>query len=276
MPAAAQLQNDLLDVFTVRVKPEKMAQFDAVAKKIAAANRQNNGSDWLAITQEYGQGHSVRFVSVRPSFAAIEEANVAFMAAMNKAYGKAATEQIFREGDSCMASAQSEVRRRRWDLSSNPPADAAALARLLGEARWVQTTMVQGRPGQGPRIEEQMRVIKAAGEKATPKVTTLVSQAIAGQTGTVYYVSTLRKSLGEIDGATPLPQLLGEEAYGTFLKAVADSVLTTETTIGRFRPELSSPSEPIVAAAPDFWRPKPVAATKGAAEPTPKAATKKQ
>jgi quinol monooxygenase YgiN len=275
-PAAAQVQNDLLDVFTVQVKPDKMAQFEAVGRKIAAANRQNKGSDWVALGQEYGQGHTIRFISTRPNFAAIEEANVAFMSAMNQTYGKTVTEQIFREGDSCMESARSEVRRRRWELSSNVPADAAAMARMVGEARYVQTTMLEVRPGQGPKVEEQLRAVKAAREKAAVKVTSLVSQAVAGQTGTVYYITTFRKSLGEIDTATPLAQLLGEDAYGKFLKASSESLLSTENTISRFRPDLSNPAELIVAAAPDFWRPTPAAASKGAKEGTPKAAPKKQ
>ena len=274
-PAGAQLQNDLLDVLTIQVKPDKMAQFDAAGKKIVAANRQNKGSDWVALAQEYGQGYTVRFISTRPSYAAIEEASQAFMAAMNKAYGKAATEQIFRDGDSCFESTQSEVRRRRWELSSNAPADAAAMARMIGEARWVQTTTVRVRPGQGSKVEEQLRIIKAANEKAAAKVTTLVSQAVAGQTGTVFYVTTLRKSLGEIDGATPLSQLLGEDGFRKFQGVVSESVLATETSISRLRPDWSNPAEPIVAAAPDFWRPKPVAASKSAKE-TPKAATQKQ
>jgi len=265
-PAAAQLQNDLLDVFTVQVKPDKMAQFDAVNKKIVAANRQNKGSDWVALAQEYGQGYTVRFISTRPSYAAIEEAGQAFMAAMNKAYGKAATEQIFHDADSCFASTQSEVRRRRWELSSNAPADAAAMARMIGEARWVQTTTVHVRPGQGSKVEEQLRVIKAASEKAAAKVTVLVSQAVAGQTGTVFYVTTLRKSLAEIDSATPLSQLLGEDGFRKFQAVVSESVLATETSISRLRPEWSNAAEPIVAAAPDFWRPKPVAASKSAKE----------
>jgi len=274
-PAAAQLQNDLLDVFTVQVKPDKMAQFDAAGKKIVAANRQNKGSDWVALAQEYGQGYTVRFISTRPTFAAIEEASQAFMAAMGKAYGKAATEQIFRDIDSSLVSSQSEIRRRRWELSSNVPADPAALARMIGEARWVQTTAVQARPGQGPKVEEQLRAVKAANDKAAAKVTVLVSQAAFGQSGTVYYVTTLRKSLGDIDGATPLAKLLGEDGYAAFLKASSEAVLTTEPTISRLRPEWSNPAEPIVAAAPDFWRPKPVVANKGAKE-APKADTKKQ
>jgi hypothetical protein len=218
----------------------------------------------------------VRFVSTRPTFAAIEEASGAFMAAMNKAYGKAATEQLFRDADGCMVSTQSEIRRRRWELSSNVPADPAALAKMIGEARWVQTTAVHARPGQGPKVEEQIRAIKAANEKAAAKVTVLVSQAVAGQTGTVYYVTTFRKSLGEIDGATPLPKLLGDEGFATFLKASSEAVLTTESTLSRLRPEWSNPAEPIVAASPDFWRPKPVAPSRAAKEEAPKGAEKKQ
>jgi len=274
-PAAAQLQNDLLDVFTVQVKPDKMAQFDAAGKKIVAANRQNKGSDWVALAQEYGQGYTVRFISTRPTYAAIEEASQAFMAAMNKAYGKAATEQIFHDVDSSLVSSQSEIRRRRWELSANVPADAAAMARMVGEARWAQTTTVHVRPGQGSKVEEQLRVIKAANEKAAAKVTVLVSQAVAGQTGTIFYVTTFRKSLAEIDSATPLSQLLGEDGFRKFQAAVSESVLATETSISRLRPEWSNPAEPIVAAAPDFWRPKPVVAAKATKE-TPKAAPQKQ
>ena len=275
-PAAAQLQNDLLDVFTVQVKPDKMAQFDAAGKKIVAANRQNKGSDWVALAQEYGQGYTVRFISTRPTYAAIEEASQAFMAAMNKAYGKAATEQIFHDVDSSLVSSQSEIRRRRWELSANVPADAAAMARMVGEARWAQTMTVHVRPGQGSKVEEQLRVIKAANEKAAAKVTVLVSQAVAGQTGTIFYVTTLRKSLAEIDSATPLSQLLGEDGFRKFQAEVSESVLATETSISRLRPEWSNPAEPIVAAAPDFWRPKPVAAPRAAKEEAPKGAAKKQ
>jgi hypothetical protein len=275
-PAAAQLQNDLLDVFTVQVKPDKMAQFEAVSKKIVAANRQNKGSDWLAVSQEYGPGHTIRFISTRPSFAAIETANAAFMGAMIKAHGQAGTEQIFREGDTCMEKAWSEVRRRRWELSSNAPADAAAMARLTGEARWVQTAIVRVRPGMGPKVEEQIRALKAANERANPKITMLVSQAVTGQTGTVYYVTYLRKSLAELDGAPSTAQLLGEDAYGAFLKASSEAVVNTEYTISRFRPELSNPPDPIAAIAPDFWRPKPPPASKAAKEEAPKAAAPKQ
>ncbi len=275
VPAAAQMQNDLLDVFTVQLKPEKAAQFETAAKKIVAANRQNKGSYWLATRTEYGPGQTIRFISIRSNFAAIEKDNDLFMAAMNKAYGQSVAQQIFREADSCMERSSSEVRRRRWDLSAYAPADSGALSKLLGESRWVQTTMVRVRPGHGPKVEELLQAIKAAQEKSAIRVTTLVSQAVAGQTGTVYYISTLRKSLSELDSTTPMRQLLGEEAYKNYLKTASESVLNTETTISRFSPEFSNPEAEIVAAAPNFWRAKPAVA-RNPAEENGKVAIKKQ
>jgi len=265
--AAAQAPGDILDVFTVKVKLDKGAQFDAAVKKIVAGNRQNKGTNWVALAQVYGPGQVIRFVSIRANFAAIEKDNETFMAAMSKTYGESVTEQIFRDADSCMESSQTELRRRRWDLSANVPADPAAVNKLIGESRWLQTVTVRVRPGHGPHFEEQLRAIKAAQEKAEPKVTALVSQAVFGQNGAVYYISTPRKSLGEMDTAAPLPQLLGAEGYEKFLKTVSESVLTVEFTISRFAPEFSNPPQEVAAAAPDFWNPKPAARKPAAKKP---------
>jgi hypothetical protein len=43
--AAGQAQEQYLDVYIAQVKPEKPAEFDAISRKIAAANRQNKGMD---------------------------------------------------------------------------------------------------------------------------------------------------------------------------------------------------------------------------------------
>ena len=47
--AAGQAQEQYLDVYIVQVKPEKRAEFDAISRKIAAANRQNKGDAWIAM-----------------------------------------------------------------------------------------------------------------------------------------------------------------------------------------------------------------------------------
>ena len=262
---AQQAQEEYLDVFTVQVKPEKRADFDAVAKKIAAANRQNNGDSWLAMETVYGPGNRVNFISTRHSYGDVEKATGVFLEAMQKTYGKAVTDKMFQDFGQCLVSARSEFRRRRWDLSSNPPADPAALAKLVGEARWLHTTVVHVKPGQAASFEALLKDVKAAREKASPPLTVLVSEAVAGQEGTVFYVTTLQNSLAGFDAIPPLQQTLGEEGYEKFLKANAEAVLGSETVINRFLPELSNAPQQVASLAPDFWRPKATAPVKAKA-----------
>jgi hypothetical protein len=252
----AQAQESYLDVYVVQVKPEKRADFDAISKKIAAANRQNGGDSWLAMETVYGPGNRVTFVSTRQSYGEIEKATGTFYEALQKTYGKAPTEKMLADFSQCLESSRSEIRRRRWDLSSNAPSDPAAFAKLLAGSRWLRTTAVHVRPGQNNGFEAILKDLKAARDKASPPQTMLVSQAVAGQEGTIYYVTTLQTSLAGFDVVPPVQQLLGEEGYNKFLKASAETVENAETSINRFMPEISNAPEEVAANAPDFWRPK--------------------
>jgi hypothetical protein len=258
--AAGQAQEQYLDVYTVQVKPEKRAEFDAIAKKIGAANRQNKGDAWLAAETVYGQGDRVSFISIRQGYGDAEKATGAFYEAMQKTYGKPGTDKIFQDFSQCLVSSRTEFRRRRWDLSSNAPTNPAAMAKLLGNSRWLRTAAVHVRPGQVAAFEALLKDVKVAREKASPPVTTLVSQAVAGQEGTVFYVTTLQDSLAGFDTVPTIQQTLGEEGYARYLKTVADVVADSETVINRFLPELSNAPEEVAAIAPDYWTPKTVVA----------------
>ena len=260
--AAGQAQEQYLDVYTAQVKPEKRADFDAMTKKMVAANRQNEGDSWLTMETIYGPGNRVTFISTRQGYGEAEKASDTFYGALQKAYGKPGTDKLFQDYNQCLVSSRSEFRRRRWDLSSNAPTDPAAMAKMLGESRWLRTVAVHVRPGQADAYEALMKDVKAAREKASPPITTLVSQAVAGQEGTVYYVTTLQNSMAGFDTIPSMQKILGEEGYAKFLKVNADAVANTETVINHFLPELSNAPEAVVAAAPDYWRPKAVVATK--------------
>ena len=256
--AIAQAQESYLDVYTVQVKPEKRADFDAISKKIVAANRQNGGDSWLAIETVYGPGNRVSFISTRQSYGDIEKATGAFYEALQKTYGKS-TEKMLQDFGQCLESSRSEIRRRRWDLSSNAPSDPAAFAKLVAGSRWLRTTVVHVRPGQNNAFEAILKDLKAARDKASPPQSMLVSQAVAGQEGTVYYVTTLQTSLAGFDAVPSVQKLLGDEGYDKFLKASAETVENAETSINRFIPEISNAPEEVAANAPDFWRPKAAA-----------------
>jgi hypothetical protein len=271
--AAGQTQpahEDYLDVFIAQVKPEKRAEFDAIAKKIAVANRHNNGDTWLTMETVYGTENRVTFVSTRHNYGEIEKAQGTFMDAMQKTYGKAATDKLFQDLSQCIVSERQEIRRRRWDLSSNAPSDPAAFASMIAQARWLRTISIHVRPGQVANFEALVKEVKAGFDKTSPPVTVLVSQAVAGQEGTVFYVTTLQSSLGGFDSIPALPQMLGEEGYARFLKTNAETISNTETVINHFLPELSNAPAPVAAAAPDFWIPKAAGPVNAKANPIKK------
>jgi hypothetical protein len=78
---AAQAQESYLHSFIVQVKPEKRMEFDALAKKIATANRQHGGDTWVTDEAAYGEQNTIHFVRERQSYGEIEKATSMFMSA---------------------------------------------------------------------------------------------------------------------------------------------------------------------------------------------------
>ena len=263
VPVAVQAQGDYLDVYIAKVKPEKTAEFNAIAKKMAEANRRYNGDQWLAMQTLYGEGDVVVFVSTRNDYADIDKANGAFMGALNKAYGKEATEKMLQDWENCLAGSRTELRRRRWDLSRKAPADAAAYAKFIGGSRVLRTTAVHIRPGHVADFEALLKDTKAAGEQAANTQPLYVSQVVEGSKGTTFYIAGLRSSLAGFDKNPTIRDILGEEGYKKFLQVNADSVEGAESSLYRFSPELSNPPEEIASAAADFWHPKLAMAAAG-------------
>src|SRR5438132_5587344 len=96
-PVAVHAQGDYLDVYIVKVKPEKLADFQALTKKWVDANRRFNGDHWLTTETLYGEGDVYAFVSPRQDYAEIDKVNNAVMQAANKAFGKEAAEKMMRD-----------------------------------------------------------------------------------------------------------------------------------------------------------------------------------
>jgi hypothetical protein len=260
--AVAQDREEFLDIESVHVKPEKRAEFDALTKKMTEANRRNHGDSWLTIETMYGEGNVVTFISTRSGYDGVEKGMNAFMGALNKAFGEEQAGKMMGDWSSCVASLHTQLRRRRWDLSSNAPKDAAAYAKMVGGSRYLRTTRVAVRSGRSEDFEAMVREVKAAREKAAPQNVMLVSQVVAGEVGNVYYITTLEPTLGDYDKLTPIQKFLSAEDYQKWLKSNSEIVETAYTTIHRFLPDVSNPSAEIAAVSPDFWNPKPVVAAK--------------
>jgi hypothetical protein len=255
---AVQAQDGYLDYYIVKVKPEKRTDFEAVAKKIAAANRKS-GDRWLAFQTEYGEGYTVSFSSARKDMAAIDTGSKMFMDALKENYGEGMT-KLFQEMDACVTGSRGEIRKRRMDLSYNPPKDEAEYYKMLGQTRWVRTQAVRIHSGHNDEFEELVHMVKAAWEKTDPEATVMVSQSAVGQPVTTYYFSSLRGSVGDFEMKHTFKELLGDE-YARFQKGVADIVTGAETNIYRVLPALSNPPEEVVNISRDFWMPPEQATT---------------
>jgi hypothetical protein len=257
-PVAVRAQGDYLDVFIVKVKPEKTADFLALTKKFAEANRRFNGDRWLALQSVYGEGNVYQFTSVRKDYADIDKANEAEMLAANKGLGKEAAQKLEQDFNACIVWSRSELRRRRWDLSRKAPQDAEAYAKLIGESRLLRTTAVHIRPGHVPDFEALMKDSKEAGEKNPDTAPVFVSQVIEGNKGATFYVSTLRSSMGGFDHNPTAKEILGEEGFKKFQQISAEAIEVAESALYRFDPAISNPPEEVAKVAMDFWRPKTV------------------
>jgi hypothetical protein len=271
-PVAIQAQGDYLDVYIVKVKPEKIADFTAIAKKMVDANRRYNGDHWLTQQTVYGEGDTYVFVSLRQDYAEIDKGSNAFTSALSKAYGKDAADKMLRDWESCLVSSRSEFRKRRPELSRKAPSDMAEYAKLIGGSRVLRTTVVHIRPGHIADFEAMLKDAKASGEQINNTQPLLVSQGVEGTKGTTFYLSALRNELGGFDKNPTIREILGEEGYKKFLQQNAESVEGVESMILRFSPELSNPPEEIMAAASDFWKPK---STVAAGNPRPKSSVVK-
>ena len=269
-PVAVHAQGDYLDVFVVKVKPEKVTEFQNLSKKWADANRRFNGDRWLALETVYGEGNVYQFTSLRKDYAEIDKINDAVMAAVNKAFGKEAAQKMGQDFNNCLVSSRSELRRRRWDLSRKAPKDPDGYAKLIGESRVLRTTAVHVRPGHVPEFEALLKDVKEAGEKNPEAQPVLVSQVIEGSKGNTFYVSTLRSSMAGFDHNPTLKDILGEEGFKKFQQINADAVETAESTLYRFSPDLSNPPDDVAKVASDFWHPKAVMAAATKTKTAPK------
>lgn len=255
-PVAVHAQGDYLDVLVVKVKPEKVADFQANGKKFAEANRRGNGDRWIALESVYGESNIYMFTSTRSSYADIEKANDAEYAAVEKSLGKGAFQKLVQDFNNTIVWSRAELRRRRWDLSTKAPQNAEAYAKLIGESRLLRTTAVHIRTGHVPEFEALLKEIKDAGEKNADFQPLFISQVIEGTKGSTFYVSTLRSSLGGFDKNPTLREVLGDDGFKKFQQITADTVEIAESNLYRFNPDLSNPPEEVAKVAMDFWHPK--------------------
>jgi len=108
---------------------------------------------------------------------------------------------------------------------SASPVYLGPFQKIPRKSRYLRTTAIRIKPGQSPVLEGLLKDVKAAREKSSPDLTTLVSQGEAGQEGTMFYVTTLEKSMAGFDSIPPLRKAMADEASERYLKTASEIVV---------------------------------------------------
>jgi hypothetical protein len=149
---------------------------------------------------------------------------------------------------------KSEIRRRRRDLSVNPPEDADGLQKLVGSTRWIRTVRLDVKPGRSQEYIEAWKKFQGELGQVTPPITALFSESITGTPA--LYVGIYYKSMAQMDSEVPaLQKAVASPAYGNLMKVSGDAIAMSNWEIHRVRPDLSNPPEGVVNVDPAFWKP---------------------
>ncbi len=156
------------------------------------------------------------------------------------------------------------VARYRDDLSHRP-------ALKMGEYRYMNVFTVRVKPGMAGKFAESRKMIKAAHEKAGLTDYYSVFEVVSGMPGPTFLVFIPMKSLAEVDAAPGLhtsdaykAAMGGELASDKLNELTVASVNFNDAKLFAFSPKMSNPAPEIVAASPDYWTPKAMAATTAA------------
>src|SRR3974377_743712 len=166
---AQQDETPLLDVLKVKVRPDKTMEYENAIRKLADINRKK-GDHWIAFSTEYGESGTIYFSAVRSGYGDIESGYAATMKAMTEALGTAGMEKMFADLNAMSVSGTAEIRRRRWDLSVNPPAGREEAMRVAATSRWIRTLRIDVKPGRMPDFIEAWKPWQAELSRVEPKV----------------------------------------------------------------------------------------------------------
>ena len=95
--ACAQPSAGYLDVFIVKIKPEKRLEFEAINKRMVELERKNKSDYWTAAETLYGEQNTFYFVSQRSSYGDAGKAAETSFEALAKTLGAAGVGKLFQD-----------------------------------------------------------------------------------------------------------------------------------------------------------------------------------
>jgi hypothetical protein len=204
----------------------------------------------LAMTPAFG-GTDAWFMGAYDSFAALEQdrMNSDKNAQLSADFERLdAMDAEFRTGQRSIVCSLNEA------LSWGPNFD-------VSQMRYFSVTTVRVRPGHDEEYREARRLLGDAVKKANPNAHSVLYVVAAGMPGGTYLIFTPRKSLAELDPnptvGRAVQEAMGEDNAKKRQKLLAESVISTETSIYAFSPRMSYVPKEWAKTGGDFWVPKP-------------------
>lgn len=269
LPLCAQSASDSSKVLVINrevTKPGRDgASHEATEAAFVRAVQANKANiHYIALTSVSGQNRAL-FLSGYPSLAAFEEERKGLSAAALTAMDKA----MVADGD-LLSEQTTSVLIRRDDLSTNVSGPPVGM-------RMMEITQFVVKPGHEHEFDELAKMyvdaVKDIPEMHWTTYEMTYGSPIMGAGGSVYVVLTALKSGADADAefaaGKRVDEALGEEKGKKMSELASASIQSEMTNLFVVSPKMSIPTDAMVAAEPDFWRPKAMAsaAKKTAAKP---------
>lgn len=219
---------------------------EAAFMRAAAANKAP--FHYIALTSMSGPNRAL-FFSAYSSMAAVEQEHKSMSAALNAALDKA----MVADGDVLSATDES-VWRVDADLSTNTSGMRIGSRYLI-----VREFVVK--PGHTSEWEQLVKLVKDGYNKTDIGAHWSTYRMMYGNSsGPTYLVMTSVKSMDEVDAMhssdPKFVQAMGEDGLKRVDELEASCVMSEHSNIFLVNPKMSIPSDEMIKAEPDFWRPK--------------------
>ncbi len=226
----------LLSVLSVRTRPEKAQEYEALAADLAQqAHDAGESFHWTAHQVGMGGVGVLHFASQAQDFKAVSErGQTAEMVA--RVLGDAQARQTMQAFGACTQEVRISVFNDRPDLSHQPD-EAGTLSPL------VVSTTIRARNGQFEACEELLRKVAEAIPKLGDPARMTTWQPVIGELG-LYVVLRPIESLADLDQQKTPPDLLsgafGPAEGGLIYRSGLDAIDSAEREILILRPDLSN------------------------------------
>lgn len=253
----AQSDTDATKVLVIQRELTKPGRDGAVheateAAFIRAVQANKGNIHYIALTSLSGANRAL-FISAYPSLAAVDEERKGMPAAALTAMDKA----MVADGDA-LTEQTASVWLRRDDLSTNVSGPPVGM-RLLEISEYVV------KPGHVHEFEQLARMYTEAAKNVPELHWAAYELAYGHADGPTFLVLTALKSGAEADAefgaGKKFMDSMGEDGMKKMAELEAASVATEGTNLFVVNPKMSIPTDAMMKAEPDFWRPKSMASS---------------